>query len=194
MVSRWPPQRAVSEGQHKRDFLVAELSVVGTAGATLRRQPTAGVDGKPDRAPVFGADPVIQLGTAVPSRSVCGGLDKARRYPCVAGLRCHPEIMEISSSWSSFNHLNGGDSDRCSVTLCEQPMGSHHAVSPVLLGLRGFFRVGGEESLGGFLKRGQTDRAVVAPVVLMQYTYGRRSSPVLARHGRLHQASPTRLS
>jgi hypothetical protein len=102
----------------------------------------------PMARPFFGADPVIQLGTAVPSRLVCGGLDQARRYPRVAGLRCHPEIMEISRVWSSFNHLNGGDSDRRSVKLCEQPMGSHHAVSPVLLGLRRFLSVGGEESLG----------------------------------------------
>jgi hypothetical protein len=85
--------------------------------------------------------------------------------------------MEISRVWSSFNHLNGGDSDRRSVKLCEQPMGSHHAVSPVLLGLRRFLSVGGEESLGGFLKRGPTDRAVVAPIVLMQYPYGRLAHP-----------------
>jgi hypothetical protein len=41
-----------SEGQHKRDFLVAELSIVGTGGATLRRHPEASIDGEPDRAPV----------------------------------------------------------------------------------------------------------------------------------------------
>jgi hypothetical protein len=37
-------------------FLVAELSVVGTGGATLRRHPEASIDGEPDGAPVFGAE------------------------------------------------------------------------------------------------------------------------------------------
>jgi hypothetical protein len=32
--------------------MVAELSVTGTGGATLRRHPEASIDGEPDRAPV----------------------------------------------------------------------------------------------------------------------------------------------
>jgi hypothetical protein len=46
----------VGEGQHQCDFLVAELSVVGTGGATLRRHPEASIDGEPDGAPIFGAE------------------------------------------------------------------------------------------------------------------------------------------
>jgi hypothetical protein len=40
----------VGEGQHKRDFLIIELSVVGTGGAALRRHPEASIEGEPDRA------------------------------------------------------------------------------------------------------------------------------------------------
>jgi hypothetical protein len=80
----------VGEGEHQCDFLVAELSVVGTGGTTLRRQPEASIDGELDGAPIFGADPVIQLGTAVPSRLGCGGLDQARRYPPCCGPPVSP--------------------------------------------------------------------------------------------------------
>jgi len=65
------------------------------------RHPEASIDGEPDRGPVSVLTQVIQLGTAVPSQLVRGRLDQARRY-CIAGLRCHPEIMEISRVWSSL--------------------------------------------------------------------------------------------
>ena len=67
----------VGERQYKGDLLVAELLVFSTSGSTLRRHPEAGVAGEPDRAPVFGADPVVQLRRAALNRLIGGSLRDA---------------------------------------------------------------------------------------------------------------------
>ena len=171
MVSRWPPLWVVDERQDKGDLLVAELLVFGTGGSTLRRDPEAGVAGEPDRTPVFGADPVVQLRTAALNSLIGGRLDQARRHPGVARLWCDPEVADASRVRSFFIYFDGCNAQRRSITLGEQPIGPHHAVSPVLLGLHRLFGVGGKKSFGGLLQRRQTHVTVVLPALFFQHTY-----------------------
>ena len=165
--------RISRQGEHHRDLLVLPaVRTRSTCRPSVRRGPEAEVASETDSSPVLAADPVVQMTPPAPQRLVAGRFHQTPGHPSVANRTVHPESEHVGRALLVCRRTDRHDPDRCTITLSQQPVGTHHARTPLLLAMGHLLVETAREGMGRILQRSQTYGAILTPLVYAEHSYG----------------------